>query len=228
MGNAISTAGKHAAKAVSEVARQQAGKPGGAPLSAADALHTVLVDKTVEKTIQSAANLPIPPLPRLVEADKYTKVMSSFVSDVKPQTGATESANQQFSVEELKARIEQDRPATFRRLDDNDSGASAVTQVGDESPLNSATPLNPEAAEVAAQSRDSFGGQQVAVQRVLSSGPSAGASIHEKNLATLANVSHFDGSIQTRPDDSVGARNFKLFEAMQLVCLRCHIVDYIL
>src|SRR4051812_38758824 len=56
------------------------------------------------------------------------------------------------------------------------------------------------------------------VQRVLASGPSAGSTIHEKNESTVANVLRLDGTIGVRGDtQSVGARNFKLFEAMQMV-----------
>jgi hypothetical protein len=53
--------------------------------------------------------------------------------------------------------------------------------------------------------------------KVMFSGPRAGPDLHDKNPTTVSNLESFDGAITDRPDDSLGAKNFTLWQAMQLV-----------
>jgi hypothetical protein len=92
---------------------------------------------------------------------------------------------------------------------------------GSLSSSQSTSPLDAEAAAVQARVGASSGGgsSTVSVRRLVPSGPAApgAASIHEKSETTVRHVDALDGSIKARPDDGVGARNFKVWEAMQLV-----------
>jgi hypothetical protein len=65
-------------------------------------------------------------------------------------------------------------------------------------------------------------------QRVMRSGPRVGPAVHEKSNASLERLGEFRGAIVDRPDDGIGAKNFSLWQAMQLVRVlpvevpRCH------
>ena len=76
-------------------------------------------------------------------------------------------------------------------------------------------PVDPGAAQVAQQ--HGAGGATVSVQRIMHSGPAAGPSVHDKNSNTVQNVLKFDGAIVDQPDRGVGAKNFQLWQEMQLV-----------
>lgn len=79
----------------------------------------------------------------------------------------------------------------------------------------SRAPIDPIAAELAQQ--HSSPEKLVSVQRIMRSGPRAGPAVHEKNAVTLQNMKTFEGAIVDQPDRGIGARNFKLWQEMQLV-----------
>jgi len=82
------------------------------------------------------------------------------------------------------------------------------------------SPLDAEAGgEARGRGRGRGGGDgaPVAVQRLWSSSSGAApSSIHDKNAVTVTNMDKLADAVEIRPDDSVGSRNLKLFEAMQL------------
>lgn len=196
MGNAAGSAAKGSAKAVGKAAQAKGWRP----------------------------EIKMPPLPSpltqvsgVVEAEsaKTQKILDSFApgGDAVPSA----SAPVQPSLQAIKDRIDASRPGLFARLDAPPEPRQGTRdESGDRTGFDETTPIDAEGAEIA--NRVSGGGA-VSVQRVVSSGPRAGTHIHHKNITTVDNVMEMDGAISSHVDDSVGTRNFKLFEAMQLVSL---------
>lgn len=91
----------------------------------------------------------------------------------------------------------------------------AVEPVGAELGEISRAPIDPGAAEIAQQ--HAANGESVSVQRIMHSGPAVGPSVHGKNKETVQNVLKLDGAIVDQPDRGIGAKNFQLWQEMQLV-----------
>ena len=145
---------------------------------------------------------------------------------------STASASQdksQREMEELYKRVNE-RPASFRRLDDPEEGPMAQVDVNtidastSELELSkdgrSTVPLDPETAEAAASVQQASG-EQVSVMKLRPSSmgaltPEEKAALHEKNARTVANVESLDGMIVTRPGDDRGRASVAMWEAMQL------------